>query len=108
MELPAGEFIKAATEFAAAYNNRGREDEDIAPHIAAGTIVELDLFETLTKLVTEDPRGLLNVTDLCITPNAPPFACRNPDSYLFWDSIQPTKAGHELFAEDALRALGLL
>jgi outer membrane lipase/esterase len=104
--LPEGEFIDAAVEFAAVYNGRVRDK--IESQIAAGTIVELDLFESLTKLVTENPRGLLNVSDLCVTPNVPPFACRKPDNYLFWDSIHPTKAGHELFAEDALVALGLI
>ena len=48
--------------------------------------------------------GLTNVTDACVTPNVAPYACRNPDEYLFWDGIHPTAAVHAIIA----RTVGLL
>ena len=43
----------------------------------------------------------------CITPftRVRPF-CARADTYLFWDFIHPTRAGHALSAEAALAALG--
>jgi len=31
--------------------------------------------------------------------------CKHPNRYLFWDGAHPTKAGHRLIAEAALRLL---
>jgi outer membrane lipase/esterase len=104
--LPSFLFKAVATEFATTFNVA--VENALQGKIDSGTIVKLDLFDSLTQLVMSDMRGLNNVSELCVTPNVPPFACRKPDEYLFWDSIHPTKAGHELFAEDALRALGLI
>jgi outer membrane lipase/esterase len=44
---------------------------------------------------------LSNVTAACLTPNIAPFTCQNPDDYLFWDGIHPTKAGHSILAQEA-------
>jgi phospholipase/lecithinase/hemolysin len=35
-----------------------------------------------------------------VTPLAPPFDCKEPDEYLFWDGIHPTKATHAAIAQD--------
>jgi phospholipase/lecithinase/hemolysin len=51
--------------------------------------------------------GLMNVTMACITPGVAPFVCRNPDSYLFWDGIHPTRAVHEILAEHAAELLAV-
>ena len=40
-----------------------------------------------------------------LTPNEPPFACKKPDEFLFWDGIHPTKSGHAILAEEAARLL---
>ena len=40
--------------------------------------------------------GFTNVTDACLLT-----LCQTPDTYLFWDSIHPTTAGHERIAEAA-------
>jgi len=103
--LPSDLFKATATEFAETYNVEVKTQ--LQPQIISGTIVEFDLFQTLRDIVNGNVNGL-NVSDTCVTPNIPPFACRKADNYLFWDGIHPTKAGHELFAEEAVDVLGLL
>ncbi|MEZ5542323.1 MAG: SGNH/GDSL hydrolase family protein [Pseudomonadota bacterium] len=63
------------------------------------TFTRFDLFALMHAIVA-DPAGyrLSNVTGACIMPNVPPYACRNPDSYLFWDGIHPTRKAHEIVA----------
>ena len=100
--FPAGLIIATATDFADYFN--GLVQADLQPAIDAGTIVKFDLFQILQEIVTGG-NGDLNVTDACITPNQPPFACMKPDSYLFWDGIHPTKATHDYFAQEAMDAL---
>ena len=66
----------------------------------------VDIYAKLNAVVA-DPRayGLANATDACITPNQPPFHCGQPDTYVFWDGIHPTKVVHEIVAQQAASAL---
>jgi phospholipase/lecithinase/hemolysin len=59
--------------------------------------------------IVADPTafGLTNATTACITPGVPPFACTNPDEYLFWDGIHPTTAAHAIIAQEAAAVLGV-
>ncbi|MDR4516471.1 MAG: SGNH/GDSL hydrolase family protein [Nitrosomonas sp.] len=68
----------------------------------------LDL-DTLLKGAIADPSpfGIINTDDACVTPNIPPFQCRNPDTYLFWDGIHPTKAVHGFIAIEAAEVLSM-
>ena len=49
--------------------------------------------------------GLTDVTSPCITPYVPPFTCGTPDEFLFWDGIHPTKAVHDIIAQEAATVL---
>jgi phospholipase/lecithinase/hemolysin len=107
-QLGGSGLVKStATGFATIFNAQVEANPDIQSAIADGTIVKLDLFTILQGLVASAPDNGLNVTDTCVTPNEHPFACKNPDDYLFWDGIHPTKAIHSFFSEKATDALGL-
>lgn len=58
-------------------------------------IIEFDLFSIFNDIIL-DPASfdLSNITDACFDGIA--TLCADPDSYLFFDSIHPTAAGHTL------------
>jgi phospholipase/lecithinase/hemolysin len=70
-------------------------------------IVRFDVFTFLHDVVADPAAfGLTDVADACIRVNTvvQPF-CPNARSFLFWDGIHPTVAGHHLLAERADAAL---
>lgn len=71
-------------------------------------IMRLDADQLVNDIVAAPGAyGLSNVTSACITPDVAPFFCKQPDEYLFWDGIHPTRATHSIVAETAAVVLGL-
>lgn len=62
---------------------------------------------TLLNAIIDNPDAYgIEVTDVpCVTPNVPPYKCTNPDTYLFWDGLHPTRVVHEIMAHDAAEVL---
>jgi phospholipase/lecithinase/hemolysin len=84
---------------------------DLAPVEHAGLkVFDLNTYTLIDEVVSNPaPYGFSNVTDPCYVG---PFTgggtvCSNPNSYLFWDDVHPTAAGHLLVADAALSAMGL-
>ena len=69
-------------------------------------IARFDVFTKLHEIVAQPQAfGLTNVTSACITPQSAPFFCQNPDEFLFWDGIHPTRAAHGIIAHEVATAL---
>jgi phospholipase/lecithinase/hemolysin len=76
-------------------------------NLPGASIVRLNAERILDGLVqAPDLFGLSNVTTACITPSAPPYTCQAPDEFLYWDGIHPTRAVHEILAQETASALG--
>ncbi|MFC5345380.1 autotransporter domain-containing protein [Brevundimonas staleyi] len=59
-------------------------------------IILFDLAKVSDALASNPGRfGLTNVTQSCFTGTS---VCANPDSYLYFDGVHPTAAGHRLIA----------
>ena len=74
--------------------------------LPAVTFTRLDAYQLLGAIVA-DPAAydLTSVTTACLTPNEAPFSCHQPNAYLFWDGIHPTKTAHALLAQLAASVL---
>ncbi|HYQ72146.1 MAG TPA: SGNH/GDSL hydrolase family protein [Gammaproteobacteria bacterium] len=70
-------------------------------------IVTVDIYSEFVQLVTApletEPQ---NGTDTCIMPDVPPYKCKDPDNYVFWDGVHPTKRTHELISDLVSMTLG--
>lgn len=68
-------------------------------------IDKLDIFTTVTAVVTNpDKYDIYEVENTCITPDVIAGAiCADQNKYLFWDGIHPTRKGHKLIANAALK-----
>ena len=69
-------------------------------------IVRFNAYDKIAAIYADGAAfGLSEVNAPCITPNVAPFACQNPDDYMFWDGIHPTKAVHAIFADEVAQLL---
>lgn len=70
-------------------------------------ITSVDIYSKFVQLVTA-PSGNepQNVTETCVTPEIPPYACGDADNHVFWDGIHPTKVTHGLIADEVVSAIG--
>ena len=77
--------------------------------LAGVGIIPFDANALVTAIVmTPQAFGLTDVVDACVTPGVPPFTCKTPDQFLFWDGIHPTTAGHALIAHAVALLLGIV
>lgn len=73
--------------------------------------IDIELFDTfgLFNAILADPDafGFSNTSTPCITGNLQDGGtiCADPDSYLFWDSVHPTTAGHQLLGNSFAAAV---
>jgi outer membrane lipase/esterase len=69
-------------------------------------IIRFDTFAKLQQIVMfPEIFGLLNGSAPCVMPEVPPYACKSPDDYVFWDGTHPTKATHGVIANEVAAKL---
>jgi outer membrane lipase/esterase len=70
-------------------------------------IIRLNVFEALETVVNSPESAGFSVVDLpCLTFGVVQGAiCSKPKTYLFWDGIHPTTAGHDFLSDQAKEAL---
>jgi outer membrane lipase/esterase len=77
-----------------------------SPMLPGIGITTMDIYSKFVQLVMapleEEPQ---NGTDTCVMPNEPPYACKDPDNYVFWDGIHPTTETHSIIRAVAEAAL---
>ena len=84
---------------------------ELSKSLTGINLKSLNINSLFNDVITNKEKfGFTNVTNSCLTNYDGPLdsnydICDNPDSYLFWDNIHPTAAGHKLVADLAFAAL---
>jgi phospholipase/lecithinase/hemolysin len=96
----------ASTQLTAAYNGALAQALASLGALPQIQIRQFDVNAFLHTVVSSPDRyGLRDVQDSCLTFGVVTNAvCADPDRYLFWDGIHPTRAGHLLVSFAILKA----
>jgi phospholipase/lecithinase/hemolysin len=74
--------------------------------MAGMEVTAVDVFSFISGVAMQPQMfGLTNVTESCVMPKQSPSLCAQPNHYLFWDGIHPTRYVHRMLAS---LVLGLL
>lgn len=70
-------------------------------------LYRVDMFSDIEQIFAlSEAYGFDNTTSACSTVvDGVETSCANPDSYVFWDQLHPTTAGHRLLADAAFRQM---
>jgi phospholipase/lecithinase/hemolysin len=96
----------AASQLTAAYNGALAQTLGALGALPQVQIRQFDINAFLHTVVSSPARyGLRDVQDSCLTFGVTTKAvCADPDRYLFWDGIHPTRAAHLLISFALLKA----
>lgn len=70
-------------------------------------LYRVDMFAETEQLFAQpETYGFHNTTSACATVvDGVEISCADPDSYIFWDQLHPTTAGHRLLADATFRQM---
>jgi phospholipase/lecithinase/hemolysin len=88
---------------------------DLSQTLSGINLTLLDINTLFNQAITpNNPFGFTNTTQACLTDfefSVPPDTdfkvCSEPNEYLFWDDLHPTKAGHKVIGKLAFRQVGM-